>query len=164
MLPEADAPALDALAEEIEVRLSALRVEAAEFLEGLIVDGTHDERASLESAEDAIEVATSLGVDTGAAEERLASIRRMLSVRVVWDQAVCFCMLPLRVSFKALLQQVAARFQVKVPSTLQLWWTEARQLFRLDGDMAWEECLQRRGLAERPGRLELQALYKSWEV
>ena len=29
---------------------------------------------------------------------------------------------------------------------------------------AWEECLQRRGLAERPGRLELQALYKSWEV
>eukprot|EP00913_Durusdinium_trenchii_P034547 g32319.t2 len=127
MLPEADAPALDALAEEIEVRLSALRVEAAEFLEGLIVDGTHDERASLESAEDAIEVATSLGVDTGAAEERLASIRRMLSVRVVWDQAVCFCMLPLRVSFKALLQQVAARFQVKVPSTLQLWWTEARR-------------------------------------
>ncbi|CAK9058269.1 Hypothetical protein SCF082_LOCUS31097 [Durusdinium trenchii] len=173
MLPEADAPALDALAEEIEVRLSALRVEAAEFLEGLIVDGTHvqvptesdpadcDERASLESAEDAIEVATSLGVDTGAAEERLASIRRMLSVRVVWDQAVCFCMLPLRVSFKALLQQVAARFQVKVPSTLQLWWTEAGELFRLDGDMAWEECLQRRGLAERPGRLELQVLNSS---
>ncbi|CAE7561153.1 unnamed protein product [Symbiodinium natans] len=117
---------------------------------------------SVDSAEEAIEVATTLGVDTGAAEERLASVRRMLSVRVVWDTAVRFFLLPLRVSFKALVQQVAVRFRLpKKAPPLQLCWREADELFPLDGEAAWEECLGRRGLAERPGRLELQVLNMS---
>ncbi|CAE7204946.1 unnamed protein product [Symbiodinium necroappetens] len=175
---QVDAPALASLAEEIEVRLGALREDATVLLDGIMSEDANSEAApdlaslattrdlrsesSVDSAEEAIEVATTLGVDTGAAEERLASVRRMLSVRVVWDTAVRFFLLPLRVSFKALVQQVAVRFRLpKKAPPLQLCWREAEECYPLDGEAAWEECLARRGLAERPGRLELQVLNRS---
>ena len=79
----------------------------------------------------------------------------MLSIRIVWGGTVRFCMLPLRVTHASLLRQVAARFGVAEAARMQLFWAEASDSYALDSQAAWEECLQRRGLAERPGRLEL---------
>merc|ERR1719245_1351083 len=86
----------------------------------------------------------------------------MLSVRIVWGDRVRFCMLPLRVKFASLLREVACRFALPAEaastslSQLQLCWCEHGDDFALDGQAAWDECLQRRGLMEKPGRLELR--------
>lgn len=110
----------------------------------------------MRAAEEAIEVATNLGVDTEPAEERIACVRRMLSVRVVWGTVVKFCLLPVRVRFSSLVRAVAARFGIPAGIALQLCWREVDAAYPLDTQAAWEECLQRRGLTERPGRLELE--------
>lgn len=106
-------------------------------------------------AEEAIEVATTLGVDTGPAEEKLASVRRMLSVRILWGHLARFCLLPMRVTYKELVRQVAARYGAPTGTTMQLSWFEFGERYVLQGQASWEECLQRRGLMEKPGRIEL---------
>jgi len=227
---DASAAALDSLNQELQLRLGALRDEAAALLDGLLENATEDvpqpaeldhtqsppltvrtqvecgeaevltravteadlasprsnasARESNRSAgsgvstprgegpEDVLEVATTLGVDTEPVEERLASLRRMLSVRVVWGELVRFCLLPMRVTFDALMRHVSSRFGLaggcsgapKIPcgaggnaqSMVQLVWCEAGETFPLNSQATWEECLQRRGLANQPGRLELQ--------
>jgi len=69
--------------------------------------------AALESA---IELATSLGIDTECAEEQAASARGRLSLRVVWGASARFCLLPLGVSFATLVAEVARRFAVPLPA------------------------------------------------
>lgn len=113
-------------------------------------------RSAADSAEEAIEKASTLGVDTGLVEERLAYQRKMLSIRVVWGKIVRFFTLPLKASFAWLSQQVTARFELAAGSPLNLYWSEGGQDFAVDSQAAWDECLQLRGLAEKPGRLELR--------
>jgi len=194
--------ARESLTEELRVRLSALRVEAAALLDDLLLlgrtaspkaaaaaagadkagsaarcdatlradpssplaaapspgsDSPRSDIAGASDAEDALEVATTLGVDTAPAEERLASVRRMLSVRVVWGDTARFCLLPMRVTYAALVRQVRSRFSLLVTApALSLCWAEASEAFALDSQAAWEECLQLRGLMENPGRIELR--------
>ncbi|CAE8629642.1 unnamed protein product [Polarella glacialis] len=169
------AAALASLGEELKSRLGAMRHDAVELLDDLLLDSSQENQdgagtgaessrsegsrcSSVGSAEEALEVATTLGVDTGPAEERLACVRRMLSVRVVWGTNVCFFLLPLRVSFKALVQQVSSRYGLAagMPPPQLCWREGGSESFALESQTAWEECLQRRGLAERPGRLELE--------
>jgi len=106
-------------------------------------------------AEEAIEVATTLGVDTGPVEEHLASVRRMLSLRVVWGEAVRFSLLPLRATYASVLREVLVKFSLPVGTSIRLSWCEGSEVFPLDGESSWHDCLQRRGLTENPGRLEL---------
>lgn len=118
--------------------------------------GSECTAACANDAEDALDKATSLGVDTTPAEERLVSVRRMLSVRVCWEDRARFCLLPMRVTYAALLRQVASRFCVPPGTSLQLYWTEGEDSYNLDSQQMWEELLQRRGLMGHPGRIELR--------
>jgi len=79
----------------------------------------------------------------------------MLSVRVVWDGLVRFFTLPLRSSFDTLLREVLAKFDLTAGAAVDLLWREGDVSFSLDSQTAWQDCLQRRGLAEKPGRLEI---------
>ncbi|CAK0815526.1 unnamed protein product, partial [Prorocentrum cordatum] len=107
--------------------------------------------------ESALEVATSLGVDTNTSEERMARKRGMLSLRVKWGAVARFCMLPVNVGFDSLVAEVARRFGLANGAALPpLVWREAGETFELRGPSKWEECLQRRGLVAQPGRLELE--------
>eukprot|EP00927_Polykrikos_kofoidii_P006766 TRINITY_DN12741_c0_g1_i1.p1 TRINITY_DN12741_c0_g1~~TRINITY_DN12741_c0_g1_i1.p1 ORF type:complete len:910 (+),score=198.47 TRINITY_DN12741_c0_g1_i1:113-2842(+) len=215
---DVNAAVLDSLGEELRLRLSAMREEAAALLDGIFeaddpMDGADAtlrcsdetlafpaaaskeatlqqpactiaaERSTCESGggdegagssgsgscvstprgslcpeEEAIEVATCLGVDTEPAELRLASVRRMLSIRVVWGYQVKFFLLPLRLSLDALVRQVSARFGVPLhdAGAVLECWSGVGDTLPLSSQANWEECLQRRGLAERPGRLELR--------
>jgi len=52
--------------------------------------------------------------------------------------------------------EVSRRFGMSIGVPLpQLCWREAGELFALNSQASWEECLQRRGLVAQPGRLEL---------
>jgi len=112
-------------------------------------------RGSERDVEEAIEVATTLGVDTEPAEERMATLRRMLSVRAVWDGLARFFLLPLRSSFDALMREVLSKYGQTAGSAVDLVWCEGDMTFPLDSQSAWQDCLQRRGLVEKPGRLEI---------
>lgn len=106
--------------------------------------------------EQALEVATSLGVDTDPCEERLARKRGMLSLRVKWCGVARFCLLPVNVGFDSLTAEVSRRFGLPAASALPaISWQEAGESFQLRSQASWEECLQRRGLVAQPGRLEL---------
>jgi len=183
---QCDSAAIDSLEDELRLRLGAMRCEAAALLDGIVsgtgdVEATikleplHSARSDVPSigpvsvvstprghdretcaTEDAIEVATNLGVDTEPAEEHIASVRRMLSVRIVWHHLVRFCLLPVRARFDSLLHAVVGRFGLTPGSHIALCWCEGETFFPLDSQASWDECLQRRGLAEKPGRLELQ--------
>lgn len=111
----------------------------------------------MRAAEDVIEVASTLGIDTARAEEQLACRRKMISIRVGWGDLNKFLLLPLRVSYESLAREVATRFNAPAASTIRLCWIEVGEKFPLESQAAWEECLQRRSLAEKPGRLELRA-------
>lgn len=124
--------------------------------------GCSSPRASYRSSraatalEQALEVATSLGVDTEPSEERLAKKRGMLSLRVTWAGVARFCMLPINVGFDSLVAEVSRRFGLSSSQSLPpLSWREAGESFELKSQACWEECLQRRGLVAQPGRLEL---------
>jgi hypothetical protein len=122
---------------------------------------------NVEALESAIELATSLGVDTSPAEERAACTRGLLSVRIVWGTFARFFLLPLGVSFSSLLAEVSRRFGLP-PSiaasavstsgrpSFELYWREGPELFSLIDQSSWELCLQRKGLYARPGRLDLR--------
>jgi len=106
--------------------------------------------------EHALEVATSLGVDTNQSEERIAVKRGMLSLRVKWGSVARFCMLPITVGFDSLVAEVTRRFGLGHGTPLPpLSWCEAGESFALENQASWEECLQRRGLVRQPGRMEL---------
>eukprot|EP00929_Paragymnodinium_shiwhaense_P114849 TRINITY_DN83370_c0_g1_i1.p1 TRINITY_DN83370_c0_g1~~TRINITY_DN83370_c0_g1_i1.p1 ORF type:complete len:938 (+),score=157.13 TRINITY_DN83370_c0_g1_i1:185-2998(+) len=105
--------------------------------------------------ESALEVATSLGVDTAQSEERIAHRRGMLSLRVKWGGLARFCMLPVTVGFDSLVAEVSRRFGLVNCPLPQLCWREAEESFSLECQADWDECLQRRGLLSQPGRLEL---------
>lgn len=106
--------------------------------------------------EQALEVATSLGVETEASEERVAHKRGMLSLRVKWGDVARFCMLPMNVGFDSLVAEITRRFGLGHGISLPpLSWREAGETFQLNNQACWEECLQRRGLVAQPGRLEL---------
>mmetsp|Transcript_87317 Transcript_87317/g.264898 ORF Transcript_87317/g.264898 Transcript_87317/m.264898 type:complete len:541 (-) Transcript_87317:184-1806(-) len=115
--------------------------------------------------ETAIELATSLGMDTGPAEERAASVRGLLSLRVAWGAFTRFCLLPIGISFTALMAEVARRFGLPASvgagssrgtPLFELCWREGSEVFFLRDQASWEQCLRRRGLCARPGRLELR--------
>eukprot|EP00930_Biecheleria_cincta_P028834 TRINITY_DN20087_c0_g1_i1.p1 TRINITY_DN20087_c0_g1~~TRINITY_DN20087_c0_g1_i1.p1 ORF type:complete len:1025 (-),score=167.62 TRINITY_DN20087_c0_g1_i1:42-3116(-) len=117
--------------------------------------GYHSSRAPT-AYEQALEVATSLGVDTEPSEERLARKRGMLSLRVKWGGVARFCLMPVSVGFDSLVAEVARRFGLPNGTMLPpLSWREAGESFELKSQACWEECLQRRGLLAQPGRLEL---------
>jgi len=106
--------------------------------------------------EQALEVATSLGVETEASEERVAHKRGMLSLRVKWGDVARFCMLPMNVGFDSLVAEITRRFGLALGVSLPpLSWREAGETYQLSNQACWEECLQRRGLVAQPGRLEL---------
>jgi len=116
------------------------------------------EVAALESA---IEVATSLGVDTEPAEEKAASARGLLSIRVVWGKFTKFCLVPLGITFAELISEVARRFglpeNLSSPgSNLELCYRDGAEVFFVRDQASWDCCLRRRGLSFRPGRLELR--------
>jgi len=131
---------------------------------GLVIHGTpavasntpphdYDEASDIATA---LEVATTLGVDTEGSEQRIACKRGMLSLRVVWGKVARFCMLPVNVGFDSLVAEVSRRFGLSLGSPLpQLCWREAGEMFKLSSQACWEECLQRRGLVAQPGRLQL---------
>mmetsp|Transcript_66343 Transcript_66343/g.209727 ORF Transcript_66343/g.209727 Transcript_66343/m.209727 type:complete len:787 (+) Transcript_66343:58-2418(+) len=106
--------------------------------------------------EQALEVATSLGVETEASEERVAHKRGMLSLRVKWGGVARFCMLPINVGYDSLVAEISRRFGLALGVSLPpLSWREAGETFELTNQACWEECQQRRGLVAQPGRLEL---------
>lgn len=176
--------ARQAVESELRIRISALRIDAAAMLDdmlvvgdvttdacggdaiaveleedGLAVHGTSAAPAYSDAASDvatALEVATTLGVDTEPSEQRIACKRGMLSLRVVWGKVARFCMLPVNVGFASLVVEVTRRFGLSLGVPLpQLCWREAGEKFKLNSQASWEECLQRRGLVAQPGRLEL---------
>eukprot|EP00927_Polykrikos_kofoidii_P078294 TRINITY_DN75137_c0_g1_i1.p1 TRINITY_DN75137_c0_g1~~TRINITY_DN75137_c0_g1_i1.p1 ORF type:complete len:1047 (-),score=176.65 TRINITY_DN75137_c0_g1_i1:72-3212(-) len=113
-------------------------------------------KAQAADVEHALEVATSLGVDTDQSEERIAHKRGMLSLRVKWGTLARFCMLPVTVGFDSLVAEVSRRFGLSSSTSLPpLSWCEAGESFELKNQAGWEECLQRRGLVAQPGRLEI---------
>lgn len=182
--------AIEALTQELQVRVGALREDANEKVAALLADrpsvqhtsspenpseetlqpaeisggggsqastprGTDFECDARSEAEETIEVATTLGVDTGPAEEHLASARRMLSMRILWGEAMRFSLLPMRSHYEAVRREVATKFLLPEGMPLRLCWREGSDLFPLDSEEAWQECLQRRGLCDKPGRLEV---------
>lgn len=176
--------AFRSLESELRIRIAALRVDAAAMLNDLEAteaaqqsddqsDGDDSDRDSVsavnlgsarlsnvvgsaQALEQALEVATSLGVNTDQSEERIAKKCRMLSLRVKWGGIARFCMLPVTVTFESLVAEVSRRFGLERGAALpQLRWREAEDLFSLRSQSDWEECLQRRGLVAQPGRLEL---------
>mmetsp|Transcript_58102 Transcript_58102/g.101712 ORF Transcript_58102/g.101712 Transcript_58102/m.101712 type:complete len:789 (+) Transcript_58102:62-2428(+) len=183
-LPESPhAEAFEALTCELRLRISALRADAAAFLQTLLNDQPAAVNCSMQPADTvttlimganssatsdnvvaalqtALELASSLGVDTGAAEEHAASSRGLLSLRVAWGGTVRFCLMPVSVSFTTLQAEVAKRFGLapsgEGPPAFVLAWREGTEVFQLRDQVSWEACLQRRGLLVRPGRLELR--------
>jgi len=116
------------------------------------------EVAALESA---IEVATSLGVDTVPAEERAASARGLLSIHVVWGKLTKFCLVPLGITVVALMSEVARRFgfpaNLSAPGCgLELCCHDGVEVLSVRDQASWEYCLRRHGLSLRLGRLELR--------
>jgi serine/threonine protein kinase len=90
------------------------------------LDAGAGEVAALETA---IELATSLGVDTGVLEERAPTMRGLLSLHVVWGSFVRFCLLPLSVSFGSVVAEVARRFNLPEGSgVFELWWREGAEV------------------------------------
>jgi len=139
---------------------SEATLQPAELLDGAgsqasTPRGSDFECDARSEAEETIEVATTLGVDTGPAEEHLASARRMLSMRILWGEAMRFSLLPMRSHYEAVLREVAGKFLLPEGMPLRLCWREGSDLFPLDSEEAWQECLQRRGLSGKPGRLEV---------
>lgn len=176
-----EAASLESLGQEVTVRLGALNEHYADLVDGLCHAGLEEDTwtgadvvqsprsdagseaemgGTLRIAEEMLESASAAGVDTEIAEEHVACVRRMLSVRVVWGGLARFCMLPMRVTFSSLTREVANRFGLpEDQQQLRLSWREgSEESFPLDGQPAWEDCLRRRGLAERPGRIELAVL------
>lgn len=187
--PAPDSPsseAFEALHCELRLRISALRADAAAFLQTLLSDppaappvnntlqtadtvttlivgpnaSATSDNGDVATLETAIEFATSLGVDTGPAEEHAASARGLLSLRVAWGGTVRFCLLPVGVSFTTLQAEVARRFGLAAPNegapAIRLAWREGTEVYQLFDQVSWEACLHRRGLLVRPGRLELR--------
>eukprot|EP00928_Gymnodinium_smaydae_P032822 TRINITY_DN23679_c0_g3_i1.p1 TRINITY_DN23679_c0_g3~~TRINITY_DN23679_c0_g3_i1.p1 ORF type:complete len:803 (-),score=128.45 TRINITY_DN23679_c0_g3_i1:67-2475(-) len=176
----------ESLASELRLRIAALRADAAALLrsllqeEVLVSQGVDDEGeqapptlcrgldgsvssagCEVEALETAIELATSLGVDTGPAEERAASVRGLLSLRVVWGSSACICLLPVGVPFDAVVAEVSDRFGLPFPcgpkkfSGMHLQCREGSDIIELIDQHTWNACLLRNGLMDRPGRLEL---------
>lgn len=120
-----------------------------------VAPSTHDDALESEVAT-VLEVASTLGLDTEPSEHRIACKRGMLSLRVIWGKVARFCMLPINVGFDSLVAEVSRRFGLSVGAVLpELSWREAGEMFKLNNQASWEECLQRRGLVAQPGRLEL---------
>jgi len=115
-----------------------------------------DDLAALETA---IELCTSLGVDTGPAEEQ-ASARGLLSLRVAWGRFTRFLLLPVRLPFKAILVEIARRFGLPFSkagcTSFELWCREGSEVLPLNEQGAWEACVRRNGVASRPGRLDIR--------
>jgi len=172
---ETHAEVFQSLSSEVKLRLSALHADASAHLQSLldelappedvnpeesIEDKVHVSASIVKDVTDletAIELATSLGVDTEPAEAQAASVRRMLSVRAVWGVAVRFFLLPLDASFDSLTLEVARRFGFPFfgggTSDMRL---RLRQGVALHDQASWETCLRRCGLHQKPGRVELQ--------
>jgi len=117
---------------------------------------------SNDGLETAIELATSLGIDTEVAEEQVASDRGLLSLKITWGAIARFCLLPVGVSFMSLKEEVVQRFRLKADtlrseaSPFRLYWRDGAEVLQLKDQASWEVCLHARGLHGRPGRLELQ--------
>lgn len=119
-----------------------------------------DADADVAALETAIELATSLGVDTSRAEERAAAVRGLLTLRVSWGAVTCFLLLPQSAPFHALVSAVARRFGIQAAVGLpggqlpfELWYREGAEFAPLCDHSSWETCLRRHS---RPGRLELR--------
>jgi hypothetical protein len=126
------------------------------------ISGDEEHIAALETA---LELATSLGMDTSIAEERATSCRALLSIRVTWGNVVRCCLLPVGVSFASLLHEVtcrcglAAQDGVKAvggSSAVKLSWRDGSEMIYMRDQASWEACLHRCGLYDRPGRIELR--------
>eukprot|EP00927_Polykrikos_kofoidii_P085388 TRINITY_DN9285_c0_g1_i2.p1 TRINITY_DN9285_c0_g1~~TRINITY_DN9285_c0_g1_i2.p1 ORF type:complete len:803 (-),score=126.76 TRINITY_DN9285_c0_g1_i2:386-2794(-) len=192
------ADAVESLRSELQLRIAALRADAAALLESLIeqpadsvctrimpaescgaVDVGIDTQASGTAAiESAIGFATSLGLDTGAAEEKAAFTRALLSVRAVWGLSVRCCLLPLSMPFKEVVHEISRRFgihsgfggvgvananAVAGALPLDLCWRDGVETMQLRDQVSWESCLRRCGLlvcggGVRPGRLEVHVM------
>lgn len=115
----------------------------------------HGEVAALESA---MELASSLGVDTRPAEEAV-SARGLLSLRVVWGSVSCFMLFTVDISFRSLIAGVARRFGLQDraggASQFQLWHREGSDYVHICDHASWEELCRKRS-PSRPGRLELE--------
>jgi hypothetical protein len=112
--------------------------------------------------ETAIELATSLGIDTEVAEEQAASDRGLLSLKINWGAIARFCLLPVGVSFTSLKEEVTKRFRLNADTVsrseapaFRLFFRDGTDVLKLRDQASWEACLHSRGLHSRPGRLEL---------
>lgn len=120
-----------------------------------------DEEQSLQALETAIELASSLGVDTGAAEEHAASARGLWSLRVSWGSSTCFMLLSSGMPFFKVREVVARRFGFmegdlgteRGAPMFELWYREGSGLHHIRDEAAWETCLHH-GYSQQ-GRLEL---------
>eukprot|EP00931_Biecheleriopsis_adriatica_P004493 TRINITY_DN106151_c0_g1_i1.p1 TRINITY_DN106151_c0_g1~~TRINITY_DN106151_c0_g1_i1.p1 ORF type:complete len:721 (-),score=123.24 TRINITY_DN106151_c0_g1_i1:53-2215(-) len=125
-----------------------------------------EEQGDVAALESAIELATSLGMDTRPAEEA-ASARGLLSVRVYCGSVSCFMLFSFGISFRAILAGVAKRFGFQDPtggrppasgggaSLFELWHREGSEYVHICDQTSWEELCRRRS-PSRPGRLELE--------
>lgn len=111
----------------------------------------------------AIELATSLGLDTSFAEERAASGRGLLSIRITWGNVSRICLLRVGVPFQSLVQEVARRFgladceaAVAGSPPFKLTWRSNADILQVRDQASWEMCLHRCGVYGRPGRVELR--------
>lgn len=131
--------------------------------------GSNDKQAqNVAALESAMELATSLGMDTAPAEEEVAAARGLLSLRVVWGTFIRFFLVSLSVSFDKLMEEIACRFglsaAIRQPGDgrlaarfpFELSCREGTECSPLRDKAGWEAMLRRRGLCTRPGRLELK--------
>lgn len=182
-----DAEASQALVCELKLRLEALRVDAAALLQSFLdlpalehtatpsistmLSLAQDSCALLAeptdmALADAIELASSLGVDTGRAEDHAVAKRRLLSLRIVWGTTVRFCLLPIGAPFISLLAEVMRRFGFQEHlgrgedssgglSAFEFSWREGAENFVIRDQASWELFLRRRSLVAMACRLEL---------
>lgn len=118
---------------------------------------------SNDGLETAIELATSMGIDTEVAEEQAAADRGLLSLKITWGAIARFCLLPVGVSFTLLREEVVRRFRLKADSvgrsdtpTFRLYFRDGGEVIKLRDQASWDACLHSKRLHSRPGRLELQ--------
>jgi hypothetical protein len=114
--------------------------------------------------ETAIEVATTLGVDTRVAEERAASNRGLLSLRITYATSVRFCLMPVGASFDSIVVEIMRRFTLrtdvantsgKAPPPFRLFWSDGSDTRQLRDQASWDACLCHCGLQGKPGRMQL---------
>eukprot|EP00930_Biecheleria_cincta_P038850 TRINITY_DN26715_c0_g1_i1.p1 TRINITY_DN26715_c0_g1~~TRINITY_DN26715_c0_g1_i1.p1 ORF type:complete len:756 (+),score=115.85 TRINITY_DN26715_c0_g1_i1:100-2367(+) len=123
--------------------------DAPDTVTTMCMEADEEQSEDVAALETAIELASSLGVDTGAAEEHAAFARGLLSLRVSWGSTACFMLLPSGMPFYKVCEVVARRFGFmegelgtqRGARVFELWYREGSEFHRVRDEATWETCL-----------------------